>query len=109
MQIGLTNHTPAHVQNHGARERIRTADLLITSELLYRLSYPGEGLEKSSGRRPVAETLCGIARAPTQTVSAFEVRNLTFDFDSTTLCVNDGKVTDLAASSFLDRRRSRFG
>jgi hypothetical protein len=25
----------------GAREEIRTPDLLITSELLYRLSYPG--------------------------------------------------------------------
>src|SRR5205085_6649194 len=27
----------------GAREEIRTPDLLITSELLYRLSYPGGG------------------------------------------------------------------
>jgi hypothetical protein len=29
----------------GAGEGIRTPDLLITSELLYRLSYPGEGRE----------------------------------------------------------------
>ena len=36
----------------GATERIRTADLLITSELLYQLSYGGS-------RGPIVEPGCG--------------------------------------------------
>ena len=32
-------------QGCGAGEGIRTPDLLITSELLYRLSYPGKGID----------------------------------------------------------------
>ena len=32
---------PGNLKNKGADERIRTADLLITNELLYQLSYVG--------------------------------------------------------------------
>lgn len=32
-----------HKEDHGADERIRTADLLITNQLLYQLSYVGLG------------------------------------------------------------------
>jgi hypothetical protein len=32
---------PGDVQNYGADTRIRTADLMITNQLLYQLSYAG--------------------------------------------------------------------
>ncbi len=35
----------------GAGKRNRTPDLLITNELLYRLSYSGEALDSSKSRR----------------------------------------------------------
>ena len=36
---------------HGADERTRTADLFITSELLYQLSYIGARMFRTSGER----------------------------------------------------------
>ena len=40
-------------QENGAGDRNRTCDLLITNELLYRLSYTGQGLlcSKTAGQR----------------------------------------------------------
>ena len=42
--------------NTGAREQNRTADLLITNELLYQLSYPG-GPQTVSADGPVPDGL----------------------------------------------------
>ena len=44
--LGLLSESPCYA--HGAGGRIRTAYLLITNQLLYRLSYAGRNCESSS-------------------------------------------------------------
>jgi hypothetical protein len=41
--FGSTNACGCCLKNCGAGERARTADLLITNQLLYQLSYAGTG------------------------------------------------------------------
>jgi hypothetical protein len=42
---GCGQSTAEVLENDGADERSRTADLLITNQLLYQLSYVGLGIE----------------------------------------------------------------
>jgi hypothetical protein len=44
---GFTGNSGVHRERSGAGKRNRTPDLLITNELLYRLSYSGVGLNYS--------------------------------------------------------------
>lgn len=48
---------------HGAVERIRTSDLLITSELLYQLSYNGNGGQERQALAPEALRIVSVPPA----------------------------------------------
>jgi hypothetical protein len=45
----------------GAGKRTRTSDLLITNQLLYRLSYSGVGARSiGAGYKPIKNTVAGM-------------------------------------------------
>ena len=56
-ELRLGGRNTGEIAKYGADERTRTADLLITSELLYQLSYVGLDCRGGVGRRAFRDRL----------------------------------------------------